>query len=253
MNKYVIIIFGILLSVINYSCNGSSTYPFEPHAYIQKSTFDSANANTSIVFAGTILKISTSTDLPPSNVAYYGILNNILFSEDSCTADTGYFTFPYVTWFTGLKLFAFDRSKTKAYPLNLNIRPYPEISKDSVGVVWNNAQTVGKDMALRSTLGAGWKLYVSGDTVSLISEYYDPSSDIYWYVLHFKNNGNNQLPNFLSYEEYNFGPTFFMSLKTGIIKIQNWNPDSLISGAIYPDFNNQLWFTGIYFWAEKTH
>lgn len=114
-----------------------------------------------------------------------------------------------------------------------------EESLDEVKVCWSDLNYLIDEKISTYTIGPvskelKWSVGIIQDTVKITTEYY-PGEYVLYYHMELLNKGVNQLPQFIlgyGLMDTDYGEKIIYKLKKGIIKIQDWNVDSLISGRV---------------------
>jgi hypothetical protein len=163
------------------------------------------------------------------------ILNTENLYVDRWVHDSLSFMFPYIISFTGMYFEVHDPSTDSSFHLNIDITPHPEICGDSICVAWSNIDTVKLNY-----FSTGWIPSTSGDTITLSWEELGPDF-FYGKYLTFIDNGPDRLPTFVSFKVNDTLPGFEPRriLKRGYIKIDQWDPQGIIRGVIFPLDSNQ--------------
>ena len=91
-----------------------------------------------------------------------------------------------------------------------------------------------------------WGVTISGDTVSFEIRFIPIPHELAHYLVQFRDNGPDSLPTLISarFRHY-FG---IDTLESGILKIQNWNTSSVISGRFYA--HNSTGYDRLGFWYD---
>jgi len=166
---------------------------------------------------------------------------------DSNSVDTIYTYVPFGAQSGDIKLNSLDDS--------LLIKDFlvTEECADNVNISWSNLNyKIDKKASIFTIMPVIsefiWSVENIQDTIKISAGYY-PGDFCIYYHLHLLDKGVNQLPQFLSgyaLEETDYGAERIFDLDKGIIKIQDWHVDSLISGRVF----STPWNNNYSFWYK---
>ncbi len=170
---------------------------------------------------------------------------NDFVRADSIVSDTIFTTVPYSAKSGDVNLyFKNDTIKIENFIIT-------EESPDSVKICWSDLNyKINKEMSIYHymTLSSEfkWTVDIVEDTVKISAGFFPGDYSVY-YHLFLLNKGVNKLPKFLSgyaIEETDYGEENYYPLDKGIIKIQDWNTEEIISGKLFstPWQNNNYCF-----------
>ncbi|MCF8012687.1 MAG: hypothetical protein K9L56_15570 [Clostridiales bacterium] len=196
---------------------------------------------------GTKLKIfdNIPSDIAAESVAIIFSGLNDWIRPDSIRSDTIYTYTPFGAQSGNIELYFSDDS---IFVENFNVN---EDSPDSVKIEWSNLNyKIDDHIATFTRMPVvseyNWSVEILEDTVKIKAGFHPGDYSVY-YRLNLLNNQKNQLPEFLAGNglvETDYGEEIKYPLEQGIIKIQDWNIDSVICGRVFsiPGNNNNYTF-----------
>ena len=196
---------------------------------------------------GTKLKIfdNIPSDIAAESVAIIFPGVNDWIRPDSIRSDTIYTCIPFGAQNGNIKLYY---SEDSVFVKNLNVIVD---SPDSVKIEWSNLNyKIDDHIATFTKMPVvseyTWSVEILEDTVKIKAGFHPGDYSVY-YHLNLLNKQKNQLPEFLAgygLVETDYGEEIKYPLEQGIIKIQDWNIDSVICGRVFsiPWNNNNYTF-----------
>lgn len=127
-----------------------------------------------------------------------------------------------------------------------------DMCEKSLCIDWNTKDTiVESDSWIRSwscDASVMWSFKTSGDTLFIMRDDFCHDECHYWHTLVFRQNGNNELPEFLFtvYKKLEWTkPDIDDTLRNGVVRIDQWDSTSVYSGTY--SYNEHNWI----FWGSN--
>lgn len=241
----------LLIALAPSGCNNDDG--FAPNA--PKSRFPAINimnVEPPTGYAGTLIKITFHRERDSVYVPFEYRLNGYIGWPERLDHDSLWIRFPHILTYTGLYLSVIDYRGHSIDTVRVNFMPFPEMCLVPVCVRWYYGDSVTEAISLRYSQNQRWSCSISSDTIRLEVSYYLP--DELHTSLSLISRGTNELPEFLSFVRYgwnSFGRVHD-TLRTGLVKIDQWNTQGILSGGVFSsDENNPtLRFYQIYFFVQ---
>ncbi len=199
---------------------------------LNRPPFSIVSVNPPVGYSGTLITVVLRKERDSVYLWDQYELNGYREYAYPSQGDTLKIRFPLLQTFTGLYALAFDLRIDSMYRIKIDFTPYPETCAQPICVKWFYEDTVSHLLFQNYYIHGAWSGRISQDTVYLqyLLEFPDAVSRG---SAVFLNHGVHQLPSFLSYT-LSYSPGGFRdTLRRGLVKIDKWDPQGIVSGAIF--------------------
>lgn len=249
---YLKFIITSLFLIFILSC--SENDPVTPSTVLPKVFIKSIEPN--MLQVGMEFKIIVGVENGSIQHYYQQVLNNDLWHyADSIYADTFYTFAPYIPYASVNRIIEISvMIDSTIYKAKDTVYVFPNTCPQGVCIEWNDLDEISEGDSYFN--GFNWSAGKSQDTVILKRLGEGCDEGYTQWTIKFLDNGISNLPTFISfrYDWYCMSEHKFTICDKAIIKIQDWDVNNVISGAIYsditPNINEEMYPHRNFFWFD---